>query len=72
VRSKPMEPRDLTAVLKNATPGEWVALSMDRTRIVGQGKTAQDARKAASAAGEREVILLLVPFPNVGIAASTQ
>jgi len=66
-----MEPKDLTAVLRDATPGDWVALSMDRTRVIGRGKTAAEAKRAATETGEQAVVLLHVPFPNIGIAART-
>ena len=64
-----MEPKDLTQIIKDCSPGEWVALSMDRTKILGRGKTAQDAKDAAVKAGQERVILFHVPFPNIGIAA---
>ncbi len=67
-----MEKKDLTSVLKDAAPGEWVALPMDRTRIVGRGKTAEEAKRAATETGEQAVVLLHVPFPNIRIAASPQ
>jgi hypothetical protein len=70
-RTKSMKPKDLTSVLKDATPGEWVALSMDQSRIVGQGKTAEDAKRAAVESGQTDVVLLYVPFPSIGIAATT-
>jgi hypothetical protein len=66
-----MEPNDLTLVLKDSAPGEWVALSMDQSRIVGRGKTAEGAKQAAVENGQTEVVLLYVPFPSIGIAAIT-
>jgi hypothetical protein len=67
-----MEPKDLTPVLKGATPGEWLALSMDRTAVLGRGDTSQAAKKAAIQAGHQQVILFCVPLPNVGVAALTR
>jgi hypothetical protein len=64
-----MKPRDLSLVLKNAPPGEWIALSFDQTRIMGHGETVDDAVKAAKLAGEDNPVLLKMPLPNVGIAA---
>lgn len=64
-----MEPKDLTPVLKGATPGEWLALSMDRTRVLGRGATAQLAKQSAVQAGHKEVVLFNVPLPSIGIAA---
>jgi len=66
-----MQPKDLTSVLKGANPGEWVALSMDRTRILGRGKTPDDAKNAAIRDGNVDVVLFYVPLPTVGIAAPT-
>lgn len=65
-----MKPKDLTSVLKDATPGEWVALSKDQSQILGRGKTAEEAKKAAKV-GDDQIVLLHVPFPNIGIAART-
>jgi hypothetical protein len=64
-----MKPRDLSAVLKDAPAGEWIALSLDETRIVGHGTTIDEAVKSAKEAGEDKHILIRMPFPNVGIAA---
>ena len=66
-----MQPKDLTHILRGTTPGEWLALSMDRTRILGRGKTAQDAKAAALKTGHEKVVLFCVPLPHVGIAASS-
>lgn len=66
-----MEPRDMTRVLKGATPGEWLALSMDRTLILGRGATSQAAKESAVKAGHEQVVLFYVPLPNIGIAAAT-
>ncbi|MFI5118097.1 MAG: hypothetical protein ACHP8B_15505 [Terriglobales bacterium] len=44
---------------------------MDRTRVIGRGKTAEEAKRAATETGEQAVVLLHVPFPNIGIAART-
>jgi len=65
-----MKPRDLSLVLKDAPAGEWIALSLDETRIVGHGKTVGEAVKRAKEAGEDKHILIKMPLPNVGIAAS--
>ena len=65
-----MKPRDLSLVLKDAPPGEWVALSLDETRIVGHGKTIDEAVKDAKEAGEERHILIRIPLPNIGIVAS--
>ena len=64
-----MKPRDLSLVLKNAPAGEWIALSLDETRIVGHGETIEEAVKAAKEAREDRHILIKMPPPNIGIAA---
>jgi hypothetical protein len=63
-----MEPRDLTPVLKGATPGEWLALSMDHEKILGRGETIFAAKKAAAEAGHEDIVLFCVPEPGVGVA----
>jgi hypothetical protein len=65
-----MKPRDLSQVLKNAPAGEWIALSSDQTRMIGHGVTVDEAVEAAKLAGEDKPVLLKMPLPNVGIAAS--
>ena len=65
-----MKPRDLSLVLKDAPAGKWIALSRDQTRIMGHGETVDDAVKSARLAGEDNPVLLKMPLPNVGIAAS--
>ena len=52
---------DMTAVLRDAPPGEWIALSEDQTRIVGRGKTPAEAIKAAQENGEPDPFILKVP-----------
>ncbi len=61
--------RDLSAVLKNAPAGEWVALSRDKKKILGHSRTAHKAIEAAKKAGENEPFLVRMPDKNVGIAA---
>lgn len=56
-----MAPLDLTEVLKNAPPGDWIALSNDEKRIVATGKTLDETVKAAKQAGEAHPIVLKVP-----------
>lgn len=69
IGSSDMKPRDLSLVLKDAPPGEWIALSFDESRIVGHGETIEEAVKGAKEAGEDRHILIRMPLPNVGIAA---
>ncbi len=65
-----MKPRDLTEVLKGAPAGEWVALTSDMRKMIGHGKTVEEAVQKAKAAGVESPFLLRMPTPNVGVAAS--
>jgi hypothetical protein len=55
---------DMTQVLKDAPVGEWIALSKDRSEILGTGKTLQQAIDAAKNKGEADPIVLKVPSVN--------
>jgi len=55
---------DMTQVLKDAPAGEWIALSKDRSEILGTGKTLQQAIEAAKNKGEADPIVLKVPSVN--------
>lgn len=41
--------------------GQWIAWSHDRSRIVANGRTYQEARKAAEVAGEPRAFLTKAP-----------
>jgi hypothetical protein len=56
-----MTPIDLTAVLKNAPIGEWLALSYARDRIVAHAPTLTAAKRAAQLLGELNPIMMKVP-----------
>jgi hypothetical protein len=55
-----MVPIDLTAVLKDAPVGDWIALSHDQQRIVATAKTLDEAVKAAKSLGENDPIVMKV------------
>jgi hypothetical protein len=59
--SAPCMAVDLTGVLKGAPIGEWIALSRDRSKIVGTGKTLEEALETARKAGVEEPIVMKVP-----------
>jgi hypothetical protein len=42
--------------------GEWVALSLDESRVVGHGKTPEEATNEAKRAGEENATLIYVPI----------
>ena len=56
-----MLPIDLTAVLKDAPVGDWIALSHQQDRIVATAKSLDEAIKAAKEQGEEAPIVLKVP-----------
>ncbi len=56
-----MTPTDMTAVLAGAPPGDWIALSKEQDRIVGTGKTVEEAIEAAKKNGEDNPFLTKVP-----------
>jgi len=64
-KKKPMiiesTPRDLSSVLKDAPPGAWVALSSDKTRIVGTGDSISAASLQAKQKGEATPVLIRMP-----------
>ena len=59
-----MQPIDLTAVLKNAPRGEWLALSFARDRIVAYSPNLSEAHQAALALGEKQPTMMKVPPPR--------
>ena len=48
-------------VLREAEPGTWIAFSEDESRVVGRGKSYDEAVAAAEAAGEKEPVITRVP-----------
>jgi hypothetical protein len=56
-----MQPFDLTAVLKDAPIGEWLALSYARDRIVAHAPTLHAAMEAAKKLGESQPIMMKLP-----------
>jgi hypothetical protein len=59
-----MQPIDLTAVLKDAPFGEWIALSFARDRIVAHAPTLSAALDEALKLGEKQPIMMKVPPPH--------
>jgi hypothetical protein len=59
-----MTPINLTAVLKDAPIGEWLALSFARDRIVAHSPNLSDAKEAAHKLGEAMPIMMKVPPPH--------
>jgi hypothetical protein len=65
-------PRDLSGVLKDAPPGAWVALSVDKTRIVGTGDSIKAATVQAHLNGEDGPVLIRMPFEGEGLVAGVK
>jgi hypothetical protein len=56
-----MKPESRIKILREAEPGSWVAFSEDESRVVGYGKSYDEAVQAAADAGEREPVITRVP-----------
>jgi hypothetical protein len=54
-----------TPIVPRKFAGQWIAWNRARTAIVASGRTLDDARRAAEAAGEAEPILAKAPRANV-------
>ena len=48
-------------LLQDLAPGSWAAVSLDRTQILGVGRTAEEASEQARQRGHSQVQLLQVP-----------
>ena len=64
--------RDLSELLKNVPPGAWVALSHDKTSVLGFGSSMKAAALQAELKGESNPILLRMPIEGEGIAAGVR
>jgi hypothetical protein len=71
-REKTGSPRDLSAVLNDAPPGAWVALSHDKTRLVATGDSIRAAASQAKLMGEDDPVLIRMPLEGEGLAAGTR
>jgi hypothetical protein len=59
--STKVKPIDLTEALKDAPAGEWIALSKGDNRIVGTGKTIEEALQKARQSGNDDPVVMKVP-----------
>jgi len=48
-------------ILRNAPLDSWIALSADETRLVGVGKTLEEALREAEKNGENDPLILMTP-----------
>jgi len=62
-------PQELSRVLGTAPPGSWVALSHDKTRVVGTGVSAQAAVYQAQLQGELAPVLMQMPMEGEEMTA---
>jgi hypothetical protein len=65
-------PRDLSSLLKDSPAGAWVALSRDKTHVVGTAKTLDAATLQAQFNGEKEPVLIKMPLEDEGMAAGVK
>lgn len=65
-------PRDLSAILKDAPLGAWVALSHDKTRIVATGDSIRATTVLAHSRGEDDPILFKMPLAEEGLTAGVR
>jgi hypothetical protein len=63
-------PQKLNRILKTAPPGSWVALSKDKTRVVGTGVSAQAAVYQAQRQGEFAPVLIQMPSEDSDMAVT--
>ncbi|MGA2356928.1 MAG: hypothetical protein ABSG02_20730 [Terriglobales bacterium] len=65
-------PRDLSGILKDAPPGAWVALSRDKTHVVGTAISIEAASVQAQFNGEPDPVLIKIPLEDDGMAAGVK
>lgn len=70
MREDNTDPHDLRAILKDAPPGAWVALSHDKKRVVATGDSRKSVTFQAQLCNEPDPILIKMPFGDEGIAAA--
>jgi hypothetical protein len=58
-----MKAIDMTPIMKKY-PGYFVALSYDRKKVLGKGRTAEEALKEANKKGFKDPILTRIPYEN--------
>ena len=58
-----MKAIDMTPIMKKY-PGYFVALSYDRKRVLGKGRTPEEALREANKKGYKDPILTKIPYEN--------
>lgn len=64
-------PQELRRILGTAPPGAWIALSQDKTRVVGTGVSVKAAVYQARLQGELSPVLIQMPSEDEEMAAGT-
>jgi len=59
-----MKAIDMTPIMKKY-PGYFVALSYDRKRVLGKGRTPEEALREANKKGYKDPILTKIPYENL-------
>lgn len=67
-----LAPRDLSAILRDAPPGAWVALSHDKTQIVATGDSMRATAVLARSRGEDDPVLFKMPLADEGLVAGVR
>jgi hypothetical protein len=58
-----MKAIDMTPIMKKY-PGYFVALSYDRKKVLGKGRTPEEALKEANKKGYKDPLLTRIPYDN--------
>jgi hypothetical protein len=58
-----MKAIDMTPIIRKY-PGYFVALSYDRKKVLGKGRTPEEALKQANKKGYKNPILTRIPYEN--------
>jgi hypothetical protein len=58
-----MKAIDMTPIIRKY-PGHFVALSYDRKKVLGKGRTPEEALKQANKKGYKNPILTRIPYEN--------
>ena len=66
-----MKIKSLARVLNDAPSGRWIALSRDRKRILGHGRTIATAVRQALKAGEPYPLIVKSPARRTGLSSQS-
>jgi len=66
-----MAAEERVRVLREATPGTWIAFSEDESKVVGCGSSHEEAVQQAANAGVPDPILIKTPSDRTPLVLST-